>query len=151
MREISVRQLCLPTHLWVIYQDITEDVSFVMVKDIIDYSGHVQFEMISIGGMMIQYDGGKRVAITGPIADKAGYEGYVDESEDNYVDVDWVTDLTEFTVAETSYVAYGNEPQVDCVGLAPFKVSYRPALTSRHQSPDVRQRRPSRAYRSAGR
>ena len=105
--------------------------------------------MISIGGMMIQYD--KRVAITRPIADKAEYEGYVDESEDNYVDVDWVTDLTEFTVAETSYVAYGNEPQVDCVGLAPFKVSYRPALTSRHQSPDVRQRRPSRAYRSAGR
>ena len=47
--------------------------------------------MISIGGMMIQFDGGKRVAITGPIADKAEYEGYVDESEDNYVNVDWVT------------------------------------------------------------
>ena len=26
--------------------------------------------MISIGGMMIQYDGGKRVAITGPIAER---------------------------------------------------------------------------------
>ena len=69
MREISVRQLCLPTHLWVIYQDDTEDVS-LMVKDIIDYSGHGQFEMISIGGMMTPYDGGKRVAITGPIAER---------------------------------------------------------------------------------
>lgn len=106
--------------------------------------------------MMIQYDGGKRVAVTGPIADEAEYQDYsldntVDKSEDNYVDVDWVTDLTEFTVAETSYVAHGNEPQVVCVDLAPFKVSYRQVLTSRHQSPDVRQRRPSRAYRSVGR
>jgi hypothetical protein len=152
-------QLCLPTHLCVIYQDNIEGVSFVMVKDIIDYSEHGQFDVMTIGEMMTQDDGGKRIAITGPIADKAGqysYQGYsldnaVYKSEDNYVDVDWVTDLTKFTVAETPYIAYGNEPQIDCVGLAPFKVSYRQALTSPHQFPDVRQRRPSRAYRSAGR
>jgi len=115
-------QLYLPTHLCVIYQDNIEGVSFVMVEDIINYSEHGQIDVMTIGEMMTQYDGGKRVAIAGPIADKAAqsYQGYsldkaVDKSEDNYVDVDWVTDLTKFTVAETSYIAYGNEPQIDCM------------------------------------
>jgi len=69
-------QLCLPTHLCVIYQDNFEGVSFVMVKDIINYSEHRQFDVMTIGEMMTQDDGGKRVAITGPITDKAGQYSY---------------------------------------------------------------------------
>ncbi|KIM74880.1 hypothetical protein PILCRDRAFT_692568, partial [Piloderma croceum F 1598] len=116
-------QLSLQTMLRVIYGDEAGDEGpyFVMVKDIVDYSENVQVDM-GIGGIMTEYEEGKRVAITGPIADEAAKRSYYghdldnqpeDVSEDEHVDVDWVTDLTKLTVATTSYVAYGNDAQMD--------------------------------------
>jgi hypothetical protein len=120
-------QLSLQTMLRVIYGDDTgeEGPYFVMVKDIVDYSENVQVDM-GIGGIMTEYEEGKRVTITGPIADEvaksSNYGEDLDDkpedvSEDERIDVDWVTDLTKLTVAKTSYVAYGNDAQLDFVSL----------------------------------
>src|ERR1700689_2987812 len=113
--------------LRVIYGDDTgeEGPYFVMVKDIVDHSENVQVDM-GIGGIMTEYEEGKRIAITGPIADEvaksSNYGEDLDDkpedvSEDERIDVDWVTDLTKLTVAKTSYVAYGNDAQLDFVSL----------------------------------
>ena len=127
-------QLSLQTMLRVIYGDDTGDEGpyFIMVKDIVDYSKNVQVDM-GIGSIMTEYEEGKRVAITGPIADEAAKSSYYgqdlddqfeDVSEDEHVDIDWVTDLTKLTVATTSYVAYGNDAQMDFVSLPACKVVY---------------------------
>jgi len=133
-------QLSLQTMLRVIYGDDTGDEGpyFVMVKDIVDYSENVQVDM-GIGGIMTEYEEGKRVAITGPIADQAAKSSYYgddlddqpeDVSEDEHVDVDWVTDLTKLTVARTPYVAYGNDAQMDFVSLPAYQVVYGQILIS---------------------
>jgi hypothetical protein len=83
---------------------------------------------------MTLYDGGERVAIPGSVADKAAK--YVPELEnleyctegefeDGYIiDVDWVTDLTGFTAAKTSYtVAYGNGARTQYVSTPHIKDS----------------------------
>ena len=133
-------QLSLPTELRVIYED--HDIQgksppFVMAKDIVDYSQEEGSGM-TFGETLIDIDGGQRVVVTGPIADEAAQRTWKvyksddnvdDESEDDddefkgdyVVDVDWVTDLTNFT-GTTSYMAFGNMPQMDCVGLTPFDV-----------------------------
>jgi|SRR5882762_87061 hypothetical protein len=92
-----------------------------MVKDIVDYSEQCDIN-IGIGEVMTEYEGGVRVSITGSIADEvrgSGDEVYDsnDHSGGEHIDVDWVTDLTKFTVAKTSYVAYGNEARMDFVSL----------------------------------
>ena len=140
-------QLSLQTMLRVVYADETEDEApyFVMVKDIVDYSEDCDIDT-GIGEVSTQYEGGKRVSITGSIADEArreGLEGYGSNhhAKDEYIDVDWVTDLTKFTVAKTSYITYGNEAHMDFVSLRPCKVAY--GLISSHQSPDVWQCLPS--------
>jgi len=118
--------------LHVIYGDNTGDKGpyFVMVKDIVDYSENAQVDM-GIGIIMTKYKDGKQVAITGPIADEAAKSSYYgddlddqseDVSEDENVDIDWVTDLTKLTVAKTPYVAYGNDAQLDFVSLPTCKV-----------------------------
>ena len=121
-------QLSLLTQLRVIYADNEADKSpsFIMVDDIIDYSERGWIET-SIGFQMTLYDGGRRVAITGSVADKAAK--YVPEPEhleyfprsdfevNNIVDVDWVTDLTGFTTAKTSYTAYGNGARTHYVSI----------------------------------
>jgi hypothetical protein len=131
-------QLSLQTMLRVVYADETGDEApyFVMVKDIVDYSENCDIN-IGIGEVMTEYEGGKRVSITGSIADeaqRASHEGYGSNyhSEDKYIDVDWVTDLTKFTVAKTSYITYGNEAHMDFVSLHPCKIAY--GLISSHQS-----------------
>jgi hypothetical protein len=94
---------------------------------------------MGIGGIMTEYEEGKRVAITGPIADEAAKSSYCghdlddqpeDVSEDEHVDVDWVTDLTKLTVARTPYVAYGNDAQMDFVSLPACQVVYGQILIS---------------------
>jgi len=61
-------QLSLQAVLRVIYADETEEAPyFVMVKDIVDYSEKCDIN-IGIGELMTEYEGGKRVAITGCIA-----------------------------------------------------------------------------------
>lgn len=122
-------ELSLQTMLRVIYEDETGENGpcFVMVDNIVDYSERGSVDM-SIGVMMMDYEGGKRVAITGPIADEAARHGYqdydsddsddIDEGDkDDRIDVDWVTDLTNLTVAKTPYIAYGNEPSMDFVSV----------------------------------
>jgi hypothetical protein len=123
-------QLSLLTQLRVIYADNKKDKgpSFIMVDDIMDYSKDGWIET-SIGMQMTLYNGGERVAITGSVADKAAqwvpeYENFNyhtrGEFEDNHiVDVDWVTDLTGFTIAKTSYIAYGNGAQTHYVSTPP--------------------------------
>jgi hypothetical protein len=117
-------QLSLETALRVVYKD--EDYcdkygrDFVMVEDIIDYSRDGQIDGTP-GWAMMQNEGGKRIRVTGPIAKKAkskyAYEDPPDNDKEDYIDVDWVTDLTKFAVAETSAVTYGNEAQIDFVSL----------------------------------
>jgi hypothetical protein len=124
--QMVCSQLGLQTMLRVIYEDKDGDEGpyFVIVNDIVDYSEKGQVEM-GIGQIMTAYEGGKRVAITGPIADEAakyGYQGYDSddsdgEPKDEPMDIDWVTDLTKLTVAKTSYIAYGNEPSMGFVSL----------------------------------
>lgn len=58
-------QLSLQTFLRVIYEDDDES-QFFMVQDIVDYSKDCQIDM-TIGGIMTEYEGGKRVSITGPL------------------------------------------------------------------------------------
>lgn len=118
--------LSLQTMLHVIYEDDGDyGPHFVMVKDVVDYSESGQFDM-TIGGIMKEYEGGKGVTVTGPIGDKAAREAERykyrlhdadEDTDDERIDVDWVTDLTKFTVAKTSYIAYGNEAQMDFVGV----------------------------------
>ena len=63
---------------------------------------------------MMENKGWKRVRVTGPIAEQVSRRAYKDPGlngaeTDDHLDVDRVTDLTKFTVAETSAVTYGNE------------------------------------------
>ncbi|KIM74760.1 hypothetical protein PILCRDRAFT_14198 [Piloderma croceum F 1598] len=54
---------------------------------------------------------------------KCAYEDPPDNDKEDYIDVDWVTDLTKFTVAETSVVTYGNSAQIDFVSLYIFNAT----------------------------
>jgi hypothetical protein len=114
-------QLSLQTMLRVVYADENRNAApyFVMVKDIVDYSEQCDIH-IGIGEVMTEFEGGVRVSITGSVADEvrgSGHEVYDsnDHSGGKHIGVDWVTDLTKFTVAKTSYVAYGNEARIDFV------------------------------------
>ena len=70
----------------------------------------------------MESEDGKCVRVTGPTA-KWSSLGSADPSDDDmegdpeeeHIDVDWVTDLTVFTVAKTSAVMYGNSAQLDFV------------------------------------
>jgi hypothetical protein len=123
-------QLSLQTLLRVVYRDDDNERGpyFVIVKDIVDYS---QMPVtMTIGSLMTEYQGGKRVTISGPIAEGAERNQYLhydwgDETDDRpevEIDVDWVTDLTEFTVAKTPYAAYGNQATLEYVGLFRCKI-----------------------------
>lgn len=87
---------------------------FFMVQDIVDYSDGCQMDM-TIGGIMMEYQGGKRISIT-------GLKRRTKENEE--IKVDWVTLLTDFTCAKTQYPAYGNEAQLACVSPSHRRVKY---------------------------
>ena len=118
-------ELSLGTTLRVVYEDYYYKYrygrDFVMVEDIIDYSEQGQLDGTPCS-MMMEYEDGKRVRVSGPIA-KPGSRGAADPGDDDmegdpeeeHIDVDWVTDLTAFTVAKTSAVTYGNSAQIDFV------------------------------------
>jgi hypothetical protein len=78
----------------------------------------------TIGNLMTEYNLNeeKCVTITGPIAEEAAQNQYLDYGSDNEtgrpeveIDVERMMDLTKFRVAKTSYVAYGNEALLDYV------------------------------------
>ena len=118
----ACNELSLETTIRVVYEDEYGDKDgrkFVMVEDIVDYSMHGQIDGTP-GWAMMQNDGGKRVRVTGPIAEALPrYACYYDTEED-HIDVNWVTDLTKFTVAQTSAVTYGNSAQIDFVSHCIF-------------------------------
>jgi 2OG-Fe(II) oxygenase superfamily len=142
--DASIQRVCnelsLETALRVVYEYDDYDKHgryFVIVDDIVDYSMDGQIDGTP-GWEMMQNEGGKRIRVTGPLAkkdrpavhvevspglvsqSKYEYEDPLDNEEEDYIDVDWVTDLTQFTVAETSAVTYGNEAQIDFVSLYIF-------------------------------
>jgi hypothetical protein len=151
--------LSLQTMLRVIYgdEDGEEGPYFVLVKDVVDYSDRIGYVETSIGQLMTQCEGGKLVAVTGPIADEATRHGYQeydsdDDSEDQpegeRIDVDWVTDLTKLTVAKTPYITYGNEAHMGFVSHPPSEAVYGQSNII-SSILDVRQCLPSCARRSA--
>jgi hypothetical protein len=109
-------QHSLQTMLRVVYQDQGEFETppFFMANNVIDYSRSGQVDG-GIGEIM-SYEGGRRVAVTGPIAKSTKKYKYA-KPHDVEIDVNWVTDLTKLTVAETPYAAYGNEASLDYVSL----------------------------------
>ena len=124
-------QLSLQTMLRVVYADETGHSGpyFVMVKDIVDYSEQCDIGDVGMGEVMTEFEDGIRVSITGSIADelrRTRREVYDSNhhTEDRHIDVDWVTDLTKFTVAKTSYIAYGNEACMNFVSLTPCEFMY---------------------------
>jgi hypothetical protein len=122
----ACNELCLETTLRVVYEDEYRDKDgrkFVMVEDIVDYSRHGQIDGTP-GWAMMQNEGGQRVRVTGPIAEALSRYACDYDTEEDHIDVDWVTDLTKFTVAETSAVTYGNEAQIDFVSPYIFNATY---------------------------
>src|ERR1700729_2045057 len=101
-------QLSLETTLCVIYKyeyGGDYDCHFVIVEDIVDYSGHGQIDGTP-GLVMMENEGGKRIWVTGPIAEEVSKYAYEDPDSDNdmkeetgheHINMDWVTDLTNFT------------------------------------------------------
>jgi hypothetical protein len=121
------------------------------VNDIIDYSEKGQVEM-GTSQIMMEYEGGKWVAVTGPIADavaKYGYQGYNSGDSDNDpkdepMYIDWVTDLTKLTVAKTTYIVMGTSLQcILWVTTCPWGTY---SFSSFLQSSDVWACLPSHAY-----
>jgi hypothetical protein len=119
-------QLSLETTLRVVYEDYYPDEygrGFVIVEDIVDYSRDGQLDGTPISVM--EDERGKRIRVTGPLAKKMSKYTYEDPPDNgDHIDVDWVTDLTKFTVAETSAVTYGNSAQLDFVSLYIFNATY---------------------------
>lgn len=91
-----------------------------MVKDIADFSSYGEIED-SITSVFMQYEDGKVVSISGPMA-KIQYAVDEDEEDDDadpvaaedFREIAWVTDLTKFTQAKSVFfAAYGN-----CAGIS---------------------------------
>jgi hypothetical protein len=100
-------QLSLQTSLRVIYKDERYE-QFVMVNDFVDFKYFG--EIYSLNEALEGRKGGRRILVTGPVADRLDQLQSCDGTEED--EVTWVTDLTEFARTKAAYVAYGNEANV---------------------------------------